>query len=108
MPDTTMEHQPISPGTARTMGLSDKIKGGDRVWIAHPVDIRLSLPLPFGRYYLTLVAGPERRAEPRLSQERARHPLTTFGNFAFFFVSALAINAMAVVGMLVYSSVLKF
>lgn len=90
------------------MGLANKLQAGDRVWIAHPVDIRVSLPLPFGRYYLTLVAGPERRAEPRLTAERERHPLTTFGNFAFFFVSALAINALAVVGMLVYSSVLRF
>jgi len=103
-----MEHQPVAPETARAMGLSDRMQSGDRVWVAHPVDIRVSLPLPFGRYYLTLVAGPERRAQPRLSVEREQHPLRTFGNFAFFFVSALAINAVAVVGMLVYSSVLKF
>ena len=90
------------------MGVNERLSSGDRVWIAHPVDIRVSLPLPFGRYYLTLVAGPERRTAPRRDEERDRHPIGTIGNFAFFFASALAINAAAVVGVLIYSSILRF
>ena len=49
-------------------------------WIEHPVDIRLGLPSPFGRLYLTLVAGSERRSAARLVVERARHPLNGLGN----------------------------
>ncbi len=49
-------------------------------WKEHPVDIRLSLPSPFGRLYLTLVAGRERRSNARLVVERARHPLGGLGN----------------------------
>jgi hypothetical protein len=44
-----------------------------RPWGEHPVDIRISLPLPFGRYYLALVSGPERRNEDRRNaEEQAR------------------------------------
>ncbi len=49
-------------------------------WNEHPVDIRLSLPSPFGRLYLTLVAGRERRSTARLVVERARHPLGGLAN----------------------------
>ncbi len=49
-------------------------------WIEHPVNIRLGLPSPFGRLYLTLVAGSERRSAARLAVERARHPLNGLAN----------------------------
>ncbi len=47
---------------------------------SHPVGIRLSLPSPFGRLYLTLVAGRARRSAARLVVERARHPLSGLAN----------------------------
>ena len=46
----------------------------------HPVNIRLSLPLLFGRYYVTIVAGRERRSHQRRIDERRKHPLVTAGN----------------------------
>ncbi len=49
-------------------------------WDEHPGDIRLSLPSAFGRLYLTLVAGRERRSAARLVAERARHPLNGLAN----------------------------
>jgi hypothetical protein len=103
-----MEHATAAAETARAMGMSRGLAAGDRVWMAHPVDIRLSLPLPFGRYYLTLVAGPERRSRRRLADDRQRRPLATLGNLVFFFFSALGINALAMLGLLIYSSVLRF
>jgi hypothetical protein len=48
----------------------------------HPVNIRLSLPLPIGRFYVTIVAGRERRSTERLAEERKKHPLVTAGNIA--------------------------
>jgi len=103
-----MEHATATADAAKAIGFDKGLLAGDRVWIAHPVDIRVSVPLPFGRYYLTLVAGPERRAAPRREDDRQRHPLSTLGNFLFFFASALAINATVLVGFLVYTSVLHF
>ncbi len=49
-------------------------------WTGHPVNIRLTIPLPFRSYYLTIVAGPERRSKERRGDERKKHPLLTIGN----------------------------
>lgn len=56
----------------------------DRAWSsAHPINVRLSLPLLFGRYYITVVAGRERRSRARLAAEARKHPLATAGNMLF-------------------------
>ena len=52
-------------------------------WIDHPIDIRLSIPLPFGRYYLALVLGPERRNEERRKAERSARRVMTPANVLF-------------------------
>ena len=68
-------------------GLSDnssvstrQAPGGEPWGDDHPVNIRLSIPLLFGRYYVTVVAGKERRSGERLASERKKHPLMRFGN----------------------------
>ncbi len=57
-----------------------KAPGGEPWGNDHPVNIRLSIPLLFGRYYVTLVAGKERRSGERLASERKKHPLMKLGN----------------------------
>ena len=57
-----------------------KIPGGEPWGNNHPVNIRLSFPLIFGRYYVTVVAGKERRSGERLASEGAKHPLMKLGN----------------------------
>ncbi len=49
----------------------------------HPINVRISIPLPFGRYYLTIVGGKERRSPTRRKEERRKHPLATTGNILF-------------------------
>lgn len=39
----------------------------------HNVDIRLSLPLPFRRFYLAILAGEERRSPERRDADRRRN-----------------------------------
>jgi len=72
-----------------------------QTWGQHPINIRMSLPLLFGRYYLTVLAGKEGRRAERRKVERQRHPLDTVANStAFFligFVAALAILGFAMV-----------
>ncbi len=70
-------------------GLSDnssasvrKAPGGEPWGNDHPVNIRLSIPLIFGRYYVTIVAGKERRSGERMASERKKHPLMKLGNIA--------------------------
>lgn len=79
----------------------DAIRAAVRVdsWIRHPVDLRLSLPTPFGCLYLALVAGRERRSTARLTIERNRHPLAGAGNLAIVGVS---IAVIALAGLAVY------
>jgi hypothetical protein len=52
-------------------------------WDKHPVDIRLSVPVLIARYYLVLLAGPERRNAIRRKDERARHHFWRWGNVVF-------------------------
>ncbi len=79
-------------------GIAQRSAPGGESWGRHPVNLRFSIPLPFGRYYVTLVAGKERRRADRLASERRKHPLLTFGNVAVFFglgcVCGLALLAL--------------
>ena len=63
-------------------------------WKGHPVDIRLALPTPFGRFYLALVGGREHRSTPRLATKRNRHPLASAGHLAMVGAS-IALPALA-------------
>jgi hypothetical protein len=47
----------------------------------HQVNIRLSVPLLFKRFYFVVLAGPERRSKTRLKAER--FPLWTLPNAIF-------------------------
>lgn len=59
-------------------------------WRKHPVDIRLSIPLLIKRFYLVIVAGPERRNPERRVIEQTRFPVNTPNNFLFvLFVATL-------------------
>ncbi len=57
-----------------------KAPGGEPWGNDHPVNIRLSIPLLFTRYYVTIVAGKEHRSGKRLASERKKHPLMKLGN----------------------------
>jgi len=52
-------------------------------WVSHPIDIRISLPFVHKRFYLTVVAGQERRRKDRLHADRTTYPLVTAGNIMF-------------------------
>lgn len=71
-----------------------------RLWGQNPVDIRLSIPLPFGRYYLALVAGPERRRPERRAEDSKNHRVMTPTNLLFIlaivivFYGALGLAAL--------------
>ena len=58
----------------------------DRDWASHPINIRVSIPLIFGRWYFTIIGGPERRDRTRRAKERRKHPLFTLGNVIFMFI----------------------
>ncbi len=49
-----------------------------------PIDIRITLPFFWRRYFITFLAGPERRSVQRLKEERAKHELWTLANACSF------------------------
>lgn len=71
----------------------------------HNVDIRVTLPLPWGRRYFVLLSGNERRSPERQRSERRIHPLSTranlvviaifFGISLYLFVSMMRIFIQA-------------
>ena len=63
-----------------------------REWSSdHPLNVRISIPLGIGRYYVAFVAGKERRARARLALDRRQHPLDTPSNVVFLaFIAAIA------------------
>jgi hypothetical protein len=57
-----------------------------------PIDIRITVPFFWRRYFITFLAGPEQRSVQRLKEERAKHALWTFANAcSFVFVVLLFI-----------------
>jgi hypothetical protein len=81
----------------------DKPVSYPREWRGdHRVNLRATLPLPFGKWYVTLVAGPERRRKERRVEELKKHPLETTGNLMFLLSigivsTALLLTAVALV-----------
>ena len=66
-------------------------------WTDHPIDIRLSIPLPFGRYYLALVLGPERRNPERRKADETSRPVMTAANL--FFILTIVVLFYGVLGL---------
>ena len=69
----------------------------EQAWGQHPINIRMSLPLLFGRYYLTVLGGKEGRREARRRAERQQHPLDTVANSTVFFLIGFVV-ALALLG----------
>lgn len=74
----------------------------------HRVDLRLSIPLLGGRYYVTVIADRERRGDERRVRDRAVHPLWTLGNALFMMLSTGAASAVVMLGVLVFSAIIRF
>ena len=72
----------------------------DRGWGSHPINIRISIPYFFGRWYFTVIAGPERRDQERRAVERRKHPLLRLGNVIFLFLLGAVIGLGAAVLMI--------
>ena len=68
---------------------------------AHPVDLRVTVPVPCRPMFLSVLASPERRSKNRLALERRRHPLRTVGNIVFL---ALGLFGLYVLGLIAFLS----
>lgn len=74
----------------------------------HPVDLRLTLPMPGRPVFLSLVAGREKRSVDRRAVERKQHPLHTLGNIVFMISSLVGFYVIALMATLALGSVIQF
>ncbi len=79
---------------------STELSDADRGWEPYPVNIRVTIPFLFGRWFFTLVGGPERRDPRRRAVERKKHPLFTLGNLFFLFIVGAVIGTAVAVLMI--------
>ena len=66
----------------------------NRPWATHAVDIRFSMPLLFRRFFLAVIAGPERRNLDRVAADRRAHSLMSIGNVVFVLGTVLIFYAL--------------
>ena len=79
---------------------------GTGTWRRQSVDIRLSFPFFSERYFMTIVAGRERRPGLRRKAERVFHLLGTVGNALFMGAVTTVICSVVLIIALIYSSIL--
>ncbi len=101
-PETPDAAAPNAPAEVEPMPgfdpeVAERQSPGGRNWGSdHPVNLRVSIPLPFRRVYLTIVGGQERRSPQRRRAERKRHPLATWGNLAFLVAVGVVVGLAGV------------
>ena len=85
--------QPVKDPATRDKEAEPAAGEPARAWSEnHGVNLRLSFPLFFARYYLTIVAGKERRSADRRKSERIKHPVATPGNMIFLGTAGVIIG----------------
>lgn len=80
---------PASPGSQTTE--AGETKAG---WRRHPIDVRITLPGFGKRFFVTVLAGIEKRRPDRLRADRIHYPLRTRANILFFLGFAVAIYGL--------------
>jgi uncharacterized membrane protein YidH (DUF202 family) len=76
---------------------------GESGWRRLPINLRFTISLPLRSFFVTLLAGHERRSRERRSAERRMHPLQTLGNILFV-VGVSAVFCLAVLILLLLST----
>jgi len=84
--------QRISPGirasfTPAQRSAIEQALMADQIGKVHAVDIRLTIPLFFARYYLVLLVGRDRRVGTRRSETRRQQGLSVSSLLLFFFIA---------------------
>lgn len=85
IPELTNALEEVVESSSGEHKTSVRPKAYARDWGRHPLNLRVSLPVLFGSWYVTLVAGKEKRCKERLIEERKKHPLETIPNLLFLF-----------------------
>ena len=79
----------------------------EKPWRDHALDVRISVPMPYKPFYLTLIGDPEKRSPERRMLERLKHPFLKRGNILFIIGAALFFVGVGIVSTLLYSSIVE-
>ena len=66
-------------------------------WRQHSLDIRLSVPFFWRRYYLVMLGGRDLRSEARRALEPPKHPFASFGNAIVTVVCGAALAVLVLI-----------
>lgn len=89
-------------GEDPAVGAADQ--ADDEAWrTRHAINVRITIPLPFSRFYLTVVGGRERRNPDRRADERQKHPLVTKGNIVFLGILGI-ITGLAMLALIQFAA----
>jgi len=82
----------------------------DTSWQHPPVNIRVGFWAPFIRrhFYVTLVAGRDKRDEERRHHERHRYPLRTVANIFFVLGVTTVVFLAGLVALALHSAIVEF
>jgi hypothetical protein len=70
---------------------------GSNTWTRkHPLDLRVTLPIPGLRLYMVLLGGEERRSQQRLQYTKVLYPLWTPSNIIFLCVFSIILSLCSV------------
>jgi len=103
-PFTTRFLDRLPPALARSFS-ADQLDAihhafGARYRVDHAVDVRRTMKLPWGRFYVVILVGRDRR------QESERRPLCRAGQAALDVLAVIAVAASVVLGLLIVGQAL--
>lgn len=104
--DVALAQETIPGDDSAVRALIDSLP--DRLAESRPVDIRISIPLGFDRFFISISAGPERRHGTRRLRDRLYYALFTLGNALFMGMTTIICVVSAILGLLAFSSVVQF
>ena len=79
----------------------------DNIGNIPPVNIRVFLPWFGRRFYMTVLAGEEKRSRERRKHERQKYPLRTVANVFFFIGLATLFYMVALIGLALHSAIIE-
>jgi hypothetical protein len=71
----------------------------------YPVNLRFTVPFIPNSIFVTLIVGKEKRGPECLREERARHPIQTWGNLATVAAASTVFGVATLFALLVLSSI---
>ncbi len=77
---------------------------GDRMPERYPVNLRFTIPFFPRPLFVTLIIGRVKRGAERLREERARHPINTWGNLLTVVASWTVFSIATLFAVLVVST----